>query len=197
MVDLDDLAQDRLGFRERGQALDVRREFRIIAEILDVLCACPLRVVDRAPALLAGVDAGRDEAGLLAEEGFGALLQELDQLLLVVRLNREDVDEGRDVAADANGRFHFRAPVLAVGRGHLGGEQDAGAEAGGNDGTTRWCGSGLRHRCSPLRKAWLAARRAHNAETNEEVKRKRSARFFFSGGRIATRGWWFRLRNGQ
>ena len=103
MIDLDDIAQDRLGFRDRSKALEVRREFRIRAKILDVAGAFPLRVVDGAPALLAGMDAGRDEAGLLAEEGFGTLLQELDQLLLVVRLDREDIDEGGDVAADADG----------------------------------------------------------------------------------------------
>ncbi|MGY4299762.1 hypothetical protein ACVWXN_007857 [Bradyrhizobium sp. i1.4.4] len=116
-----------------------------LRKILDVPRACPLRVVDRAPALLAGVDAGRDEPGLLAEEGLGAPLQQLNQLLLVVRLDREDVDEGRDVATGANGRFHFRTPVLAVGRRRLRDEQDARSEAGGNEGTTRRLRSGPGH----------------------------------------------------
>src|SRR6478736_4215109 len=62
VIDLDDLAQDRLGLRQRRKALDIRRKSRILAKILDVPCSRPLRVVDRAPALLAGVDAGRDES---------------------------------------------------------------------------------------------------------------------------------------
>jgi hypothetical protein len=60
----------------------------MLAHGLDVFGAPPLGVVDDAPTILADMDAGRDVAVALAHEGFGALYEDGDQLLLILGIHR-------------------------------------------------------------------------------------------------------------
>jgi hypothetical protein len=51
-----------------------------------------------------GDEAGRDPAIELADDGFSIVTQEFDELLLILRLNGQDVNKGRDFFRHRNCR---------------------------------------------------------------------------------------------
>jgi hypothetical protein len=53
-----------------------------------------------------GDEAGRDPAIEPADDGFSIVTQEFDELLLILRVNSQDVDKGRDFFRYRNCRVH-------------------------------------------------------------------------------------------
>ena len=70
-----------------------------------------------------GDEAGRDPAIEPGDDTFRAVTQEFDELLLILRLNRQDVDKRRDVFRHRDGRIHGVLPKLALCLHH---EDDSG-----------------------------------------------------------------------
>ena len=66
----------------------------------------PLRVDDYMTLIRGGDEAGRDPAIEPADDTFSIVTQELDELLLVLRLDGQDVDKGGDLFRHLYGRVH-------------------------------------------------------------------------------------------
>src|SRR5262245_30669234 len=134
LMDIADLASDRLERSKSGHAFHVRPHVGMLAHGLDVLDALPLGVVDHAPTILADMDAGGDVTLVLAHEGFRALFEDGDQLLLVLGIHGKDVDQRHDPAVGANGHFHRWSPVVSLGRAPLHGQGHAARKAARDEG---------------------------------------------------------------
>jgi hypothetical protein len=96
VVVVDDVASEAV---ERGERCDPRKVSDHIGVGLHRLYRCkvaPLRVDDYMTLIRGGDEAGRDPAIELADDGFSIATQEFDELLLILRLNGQDVDKGRD-----------------------------------------------------------------------------------------------------
>jgi hypothetical protein len=94
---------------ERGERCDPREISDHIGVGLHRLYRCkvaPLRVDDYMTLIRGGDEAGRDPAIEPADDGFSIVTQEFDELLLILRLNSQDVDKGRDFFHHRNCRVH-------------------------------------------------------------------------------------------
>jgi hypothetical protein len=79
---------------------------------LEVRGCGPLRVVDDVLAVVAAMDVGRHEPGLLLHHLVGGAHQQVDELLLPLGRHGEDVDQGHDVLVRADRRGH--RPIVAA-----------------------------------------------------------------------------------
>lgn len=173
----DHVALDGFRLRQRRQALEVPLEFGILAEALDVGGTPPLRIVDHLSAIFAVVNAGRDESRHLAEERFRALFENGKQFLMIVSLNRKDVDQSRDATVRANRRLLFQARPLTLRGSALHGDCESAHQAGRKKAVAR----GLRfirlHGHSSLLRGVPGDARLHNrcqTELREPMTQRRT-----------------------
>jgi hypothetical protein len=94
---------------ERGERCNPREVSHHTGVGLHRLYRCkvaPLRVDDYVTLIRGGDEAGRDPAIEPADDGFSIVTQEFDELLLILRLNGQDVDKGRDFFRHRNCCVH-------------------------------------------------------------------------------------------
>src|SRR5260370_6197757 len=66
----------------------------------------PLRVDDYVALILGGDKAGRNPAGEPGDDALRIATQKLDELLLILRLDGQDVDKGGELFRHSYGRVH-------------------------------------------------------------------------------------------
>jgi len=96
-VVVDDVASEAVERGERGDPREVSDHIGVGLHRLYRFKVAPLRVDDYMTLIRGGDEAGRDPAIEPADDTFSIVTQELDELLLVLRLDGQDVDKGGDL----------------------------------------------------------------------------------------------------
>lgn len=104
-----------LGVGEPRHRFQVLTCLRVRQHRSKCLFVFPLCVVDDALAVGAGVDVGRDEAGLVLDDLLGRGHQQRHQLLLPCRLDGEHVDQSHDRGGHRDRRFWGHGASCGVG----------------------------------------------------------------------------------
>jgi hypothetical protein len=102
-VVVDDVASEAVERGKRGDSREVSDHIGVGLHRLYRCKVAPLRVDDYLTLIRGSDEAGRDPAIELADDTFSIVTQELDELLLVLRLDGQDVDKGGDL---------FRHPMV-------------------------------------------------------------------------------------
>jgi hypothetical protein len=94
---LDNLIHSRRELCESECLLHVRQSGGILAHRLILLDAAPLRIHCNLGTVEAAMEAGGNEAGYVANGTLGSLDQQINKLLLLCRINGEDVNKGNEL----------------------------------------------------------------------------------------------------
>src|SRR5580698_9393681 len=106
VVVVDDVTSEAVERGERGDPWEVSDHIGVGPHRLYRCKVAPLRVNGYMTLIRGGDKAGRDPAIEPADDTFGTVTQELDKLLLVLRLYGQDVDKGGDLFRHLYGRVH-------------------------------------------------------------------------------------------
>ena len=103
---VDNIPSEAVERGERGDPREVRDHVGVGPHRLYRCKVAPLRVDGHVTVIRGGDEAGRDPAIESTDDGFSIVTQESDELLLIFRLNGQDVDKGRDFFRHRNCRVH-------------------------------------------------------------------------------------------
>src|SRR5262249_30112533 len=101
VMDIGDIACDRLKCRQRRHALHIRSHGGILSHGVDVLRAFPLQIVDNVSTARALVSTRRNVTRHGGHQRFRALFEELDEWLLMRGFNSKNVDQSDDFTGRA------------------------------------------------------------------------------------------------
>jgi hypothetical protein len=104
-VVVDDLASEAVEGGERGDPREVSDHIGVGLHRLYRYKVSPLRVDEYMTLVRSGDEARRDPTIETADDTFSIVTQEPDELLLVLRLDGQDVDKGGDLFRHLYGRF--------------------------------------------------------------------------------------------
>src|SRR5579875_3420601 len=102
-----------MGFKascKLGSGSHMDKRFWIVQHGLVLGLTAPLGIVGHPGSIQALVNIGRDVARLVPHDALGCFDEEIDQVLLVFRGNREDIDESNQIFLSANGCHSFSSP---------------------------------------------------------------------------------------
>src|ERR1700678_2709107 len=106
VVGVDNVACNAVERGERGDPREVSDHIGVGLHRLYRCKVAPLRVDDYMTLIRGGDEAGRDPALEPADDTFSIVTQKPGELLLVLRLDGQDVDKGGDLFRHLYGRVH-------------------------------------------------------------------------------------------
>ena len=103
---VDDVASEAVERGERGDPREVSDHIGVGLHRFYRCEVAPLRVDEYMTLIRGGDEAGRDSTIEPADDTFSIVPQEPDELLLVLRLDGQDIDKGGDFFRHLYGRVH-------------------------------------------------------------------------------------------